>query len=113
METLKYKGYTGSVDFSVEDNVLFGKVLGMPKASITFEGTNVKELLEDFHEAIDDYLRECEERGLTPVKPFSGNLNIRIPHKVHEEIAIHSKSEGISINAYIKNALERQLKMRD
>jgi len=38
----------------------------------------------------------------------------RIPTCLRKDvkaITIHSKSEGISINAYIKNALERQLKM--
>lgn len=29
MGNLKYKGYTGSVEYSEEDNCLFGKVLGM------------------------------------------------------------------------------------
>ena len=29
MGQLKYKGYTGSVEFSDEDNCLFGKVQGL------------------------------------------------------------------------------------
>ncbi len=31
MGLLKYKGYTGSVDYSEKDNCLYGKVLGMSK----------------------------------------------------------------------------------
>lgn len=38
MGTLKYKGYSGTVDFSEDDNRLFGKVIGMNKNSITYEG---------------------------------------------------------------------------
>ena len=26
---LEYKGYTGTVEFSAEDNILFGKVIGI------------------------------------------------------------------------------------
>lgn len=48
MGTMKYKGYTGSVDFSDEDNCLYGEVLGMSKDKITYEGTNVDELRKDF-----------------------------------------------------------------
>ena len=36
MGYLKYKGYTGSVEYSEEDKCLFGKVLGMEKDHITF-----------------------------------------------------------------------------
>lgn len=111
MNTLKYKGYIGTVDYSEEDKCLFGKIAGMPKSSITYEGTSVDELEEDFHNAVDDYLAECKERGLEPVKPFSGSLNIRIPSDIHGKIAILSKSEGISINAFIKHALEKQLEL--
>ena len=31
MGQLKYKGYSGSVEYSEEDNCLFGKVLGLKK----------------------------------------------------------------------------------
>ena len=29
MNTLKYKGFIGSVDFSEEDNIFFGKIEGI------------------------------------------------------------------------------------
>ena len=35
MGTMNYKGYTGSVDYSKEDNCLYGKVLGISKDNIT------------------------------------------------------------------------------
>lgn len=62
MELLKYKGYTGSVDYSEEDNCLYGKVLGMSKNMITYEGQDVNELRKDFEGAIDDYLIVCKAK---------------------------------------------------
>ncbi len=44
MGNLKYKGYVGSVEYSEEDNCLFGKVIGMSKDCITYEGTTIDEL---------------------------------------------------------------------
>ena len=54
MGYLKYKGYTGSVEYSEDDKCLFGKVQGMSKDSITYEGSTVEELTADFEGAIDD-----------------------------------------------------------
>ena len=69
MGYLKYKGYTGSVEYSEEDNCLFGKVQGIRSDSITYEGTTVEELTKDFQGAVDDYLQLCEEKGRKPTSP--------------------------------------------
>lgn len=55
MDVMAYKGYTGSIEFSAEDNVYFGKIIGI-RSLISYEGETAKELLEDFHGAVDDYL---------------------------------------------------------
>lgn len=105
MGTLKYKGYIGSVEFSEEDNCLFGKVLGMNKTAVTYEGETVGELRKDFEETVDFYLAQCRQRNEEPEKPFSGSLNIRIPADVHGKLAALAGKLGTSINAVIKNAL--------
>jgi predicted HicB family RNase H-like nuclease len=110
MGYLKYKGYKGSVEYSEEDNCLFGKVQGMSKDCITYEGNDVDELKADFEGAIDDYLESCKARGVEPCKPYSGTLNIRITPDIHSRIAMVAKEKGTTINAYIKSALENQLK---
>ena len=63
--TVQYKGYVGSVEFSKEDGIFFGKVMGI-RSLISYEGKNVKELIRDFHGAIDDYIASCEADGKTP-----------------------------------------------
>ena len=55
---MQYKGYVGSVEFSENDEVFFGKVQGI-RSLISYEGTNVSELVSDFHKAVDDYLLTC------------------------------------------------------
>ena len=49
--TMKYRGYVGSVDFSEDDGVLFGRLLGI-RSVILYEGTTAKELVAGFHEAV-------------------------------------------------------------
>ena len=58
--TMEYRGYVGSVEFSEEDAVFFGKVQGI-HSLVSYEGTTLEELESDFHNAVDDYLSSCEE----------------------------------------------------
>lgn len=110
MNTLSYKGYIGSVNFSEKDNVFFGKIEGI-NGLVNFEGESVKELTAAFHEAVDDYLAYCEDEGIQPHKSYSGTLNVRITPEIHSQVAILAKRTGLSINAFIKQALEKQIAM--
>lgn len=71
--TMQYKGYVGSVEFSEADGLFFGKVLGI-RALISYEGTNAAELVADFHDAVDDYLSLCEAENSEPEKPIRAAL---------------------------------------
>ncbi len=108
MGTLKHKGYSGTVEYSEKDNCLFGKVIGMNKNIITYEGNTVEELKADFEDGIDLYLETCQERGVKPQKPYSGSLNIRIPSELHSQLALKAQMTGRSINAIIKDLLTSQ-----
>ena len=111
MDNLNYKGYIGTVEYHAADACLFGKVEGMVKDSITYQGQSITELKADFENAIDSYLEGCEELGIKPRKAYSGMLNIRIPSEIHCQIAMKAKQTGRSINAIIKDALENQLNL--
>lgn len=105
MGNLKYKGYIGSVEYSEEDNCLFGKVLGMSKDDITYEGNDIGELKADFEAGIDSYIENCLSRGVEPRKAYSGSLNIRISPDIHSQVAFMAQEMGTSINSVIKNAI--------
>ena len=108
MNTMTYKGYLGSVAYSDKDHVFFGKIEGI-RGLVNFEGESVKELTAAFHEAVDDYLAYCEEEGIEPDKSYTGMLNVRLTPTIHRQIAMLAIQEGISINAFIKGALEEKV----
>lgn len=108
MNTLKYKGFIGSVAFSESDAVFFGKIEGIDSL-VNFEGESVPELTEAFHQAVDDYVAYCESIGVKPHKSYTGNLNVRLTPDMHSRAAILAKQAGISINAFIRNAVEKQI----
>jgi len=64
---LYYKGFIGSIEFSREDNVYHGRILGLT-ASISYEGQSIKTLKEDFEESIEDYLEFCAQKNVEPEK---------------------------------------------
>ncbi|MDR2680090.1 MAG: type II toxin-antitoxin system HicB family antitoxin [Tannerella sp.] len=109
MDKLEYKGYFGSIEYSKEDECLFGKVTGMPDNLISYEGNTAAELYADFKEAIDSYLDYCKEKGIKPRKSYNGMLNIRIPSEIHRRIAIIADRTVTSINAFIRDSRERKL----
>lgn len=104
MNTLKYKGYIGSVAYSEPDKVFFGKIEGIDDL-VNYEGESVKELTAAFHEAVEDYLIFCEEHNCKPEKSYSGLFNVRIAPDTHRDIANLAAEAGISINAFVKRAL--------
>ena len=103
-DVMKYKGYTGSIDYSNKDNVFYGKVLGI-KSLLLYEGETLTELEEDFHSFVDDYINYCEENNLEKEKPYKGSTNVRIEPDIYESVSRNSKKMGISINKYINVAL--------
>lgn len=110
MNTLSYKGFIGSVSFSEKDGVFFGKIEGID-SMVNFEGESVNELTNAFHEAVDDYLDYCKEMGIEAHKSYTGVLNIRINPETHSRIAVIAKQTGVSINAFIKAALEKEVSL--
>lgn len=105
---MTYKGYLGSVAFSEKDNVFFGKIEGI-NGLVNFEGGSVRELTEAFHEAVDDYLAYCEDEGIEPDKSYTGVLNVRLTPAIHRQIAMLARQAGLTLNAYIKDALEEKV----
>lgn len=111
MNYLEYKGYKGTVEYSSEDDCLFGKVIGMAKDLIAYEGNTIPELRADFEAGIDSYLEACRADGMKPRKPFSGKLNLRMPSELHGRVAAFSMSAGITINDFINRAIFRELEL--
>jgi len=106
---LEYKGYTGTVEYSAEDNCLFGKVLGI-RSLILYEGQSLKELKQSFECMLDGYLKDCKAEGREPEKPYKGSLNVRIGSDTHRILAIEAQARDLPINAYIKEILDNHIK---
>ena len=104
--TIQYKGYIGSDEFSEEDSIFYGKVMGI-RSLISYEGESARELLADFHGAVDDYLESCKAEGKEPEVAFKGSFNIRLSPELHKRIYIYAATHQMSMNRYIEEILEK------
>ncbi len=67
---LVYKGYTGSMEISIEDDCLHGKI-EMINDLVTYEAESSRELQYEFESAVDSYLDVCGKLGKDPDKQSS------------------------------------------
>ncbi|HUG18272.1 MAG TPA: type II toxin-antitoxin system HicB family antitoxin [Planctomycetaceae bacterium] len=106
---MKYNGYTAKYEIDEEAGLFHGQVLGI-RDVVTFQGESVTELIQAFHDSVDDYLAFCAERGEEPDKPFSGNFPVRISPELHRSASIEAEAAGLSLNQWVSQTIEAALK---
>ena len=105
MKLLQHKGYYGSVEASVEDECLYGKIEFI-NALVNYEGETMPQLKKSFTESVDDYLATCKEQGYEPEKSCKGSFNVRIGSDLHRDALIYAKNHGLNLNEFVKQAIE-------
>ncbi|NVZ66104.1 type II toxin-antitoxin system HicB family antitoxin [Pseudomonas gingeri] len=106
MNSMTYKGYTARVEFDDRDDIFVGRVLGV-RDIISFHADSVTQLRAELAGAIEDYLADCAEQGVSPEKPASGKVMLRIRPEVHAAATIAAKAAGKSLNQWADEVFER------
>jgi len=52
-----YKGYVGSLEVSLADSCLYGKLMEI-EPLVSYEGETVEELRQAFKQAVDEHIKE-------------------------------------------------------
>ena len=78
------------------------------RALISYEGSNAKELRQDFHDGVDDYLAMRQKKNIEPEQPFKGSFNVRVGRDLHRQIALEAARRDVSLNSLIVAALEKE-----
>lgn len=110
MNTMHFQGYAARVEYDERDEIFVGRVLGL-REIISFHGRTVAELRRELAAAVKDYLADCAERGVTPTKPASGKLLLRVPPEVHSRALIKAQAMGKSLNQWATEALEHAVQL--
>ena len=75
--TIQYKNYHGSIEVSLEENIVHGKILFIDDL-VSYQSDTPSDIYNAFKEAVDDYIETCKSIGKEPQKSFNGTFNIRI-----------------------------------
>lgn len=111
-DRIKYKDFIGSVHFSADDEIFYGKIEGINDL-VTFEGSTVAKLKAAFKEAVMDYIELCNEVGKEIFKSFKGSFNVRVNPELHSRAFEHALIEGKSLNQFVKEAIELKLQSKE
>lgn len=102
---LNYKGHIGSVEVSIEDACLHGRILFIDDL-VAYEGDSVPRIQKAFQEAVNRYLAHCQRVGKPANKPYSGSFNVRIGPELHSKAAKIAYQKKIKLNEFVKRAVQ-------
>lgn len=105
MNTMSHKGYAARVEYDERDNIFVGRVLGI-RTIISFHGKTVDQLRKEFRSAVEDYVAECKDQGVSPEKPASGKILLRVPPEIHGAALVAAKASGKSLNQWATEVLQ-------
>lgn len=100
---LTYKNYTGSVEYSEEDGVFFGKILYIPDL-VLYECDSEEGLQQSFENAVDEYFSDCALLGRKPEEPCKGSFNVRVDPEVHLQLKFLATRNKTSLNEIVNRA---------
>ena len=107
-KTFNYKEYIGSIDFDIENSILFGKLLFINDV-ITYEASDLTQLEIEFKAAVEDYLETCELLSRDPQKIYKGSFNVRIGADLHREAAKAAYKTDDNLNEFCRKAIEQRI----
>jgi len=111
MKLLKYKGFYGSIEASLEDDCFFGKIEFIDPL-INYEADNVQALAHAFENAVDDYLADCKKIGREPAKSYKGSFNVRLGSELHKKALIAAKERRINLNEFVRQSIRHAITPR-
>ena len=106
---MEYKGYIAEIEYDDSVDLLHGRVVNAgPYPIVTFEASDVEGLKREFRISIEEYLAICAENSIEPQQPVSRSVNMNMDADLYARVAVLAARSGMSINSWVKDALERQ-----
>ena len=108
MNTMEVEGYKAKIEYDPELDQFRGEILGL-NGSADFYGKSPAELRKEFRSSLKVFLEVCKEKQINPAREFSGKFNLRIPPRLHGEIAARASAENKSINQLVAEILKHSV----
>ena len=105
MNIMEMDGYKAKIEYDPELDQFRGEILGL-NGSANFYGKTPASLRKEFKNSLKVFLEVCEEKGIDPIKNYSGKFNLRITSRLHREIAARATAADKSINEWVSEMLK-------
>lgn len=104
MNIMEIKGYRAVITYDPEIEIFRGEFTGL-NGSADFYAKNVDALKKEGATSLKVFLDLCSEDGVEPKKEYSGKFNLRVPIKLHADIASAAAAQGKSLNQWVADTL--------
>ncbi|MGV6850726.1 MAG: type II toxin-antitoxin system HicB family antitoxin [bacterium] len=108
MNMMEIDGYKAKIEYDSELDQFRGEILGL-NGSADFYGSDPLALRTEFKNSLDVFLEVCEEKGINPLKEYSGKFNLRIPPNLHYKLAAKATADNKSINQWVSDLIEHSV----
>jgi predicted HicB family RNase H-like nuclease len=108
MNMMEIDGYKAKIEYDPDLDQFRGEILGL-NGSADFYGKSPANLRKEFKNSLKVFLEVCKEEGINPKKEYSGKFNLRIPSRLHREIAARATATDKSINQLVSEILKRSV----
>ncbi len=108
MNIMEIDGYKAKIEYDPELDQFRGEILGL-NGGADFYGKSPTSLRKEFKNSLKVFLEVCKEKGINPIKEYSGKFNLRIPPRLHSDIAVRATAEDKSINQWVSEILKRSV----
>lgn len=98
-------GQKAVISYDPEIEMFRGEFVGL-SGGADFYAPDVQGLKAEGEASLKVYMDMCKEKGIEPLKSYSGKFNVRINPAIHAVAAMSAAAAGMSLNEWVADAIE-------
>ncbi|AQS86053.1 MAG: type II toxin-antitoxin system HicB family antitoxin [Acetobacter aceti] len=102
---MEISGHRAVIQFDPEIGLFRGEFVGL-NGGADFYADSVEGLRQEGKTSLRVFLEMCTEKGIEPVKHYSGKFQVRLPPEAHARAVEMAAARGVSLNRLVQDALE-------
>jgi predicted HicB family RNase H-like nuclease len=105
-------GRNAVIKYDPEIELFRGEFVGL-NGNADFYADNIEGLKNEGATSLKVFFEMCAEKGLDPIRHYSGKFNLRIKPALHERLDIFSTARGFSLNKTTEEIIEEALDLAE
>ncbi|MGO1540387.1 MAG: type II toxin-antitoxin system HicB family antitoxin [Luteimonas sp.] len=104
---IEINGHKAVVSFDPGTSMFRGEFVAL-NGGADFYADNVAGLAREGQASLDTFMEVCRERGIDPIRKFSGRFQVRLNESLHARAVTAAAARGKSLNQFVVEAIERE-----